>query len=864
VKWFIFRGTLKKMSKNAPLSILIVDDNRNNIFTLHTLINEHIEAQILEAESGKIALQTILQEKVDLIILDIQMPEMDGFETAKLIRSRKKTQHIPIVFLTAAYKSEEFQQKGFTLGAADYLTKPIDSAQLLNRIKSYIRFIEQERLHNQELECKVQERTTELLGTNKKLEQEIIERKQIEQKLQEAHDQLEQRVQERTAELSTINQQLTTEITERKQVEKALERLHRQTQLILESAGEGIFGLNMQEKFIFVNPAAAKMLGYEAEEMIGNHQHDFIHHRKTDGTPYSLNECPIHTAIRDGKVCHRDDEVFLRKNGKPFAVEYMTTPIVENGQITGAVVTFRNITERKQAEATLQDAKTVAENARAVAEAANLSKSQFLANMSHELRTPLNAIIGYSEMLMEEAEDIGEEDFTPDLKKIHSAGKQLLNLINDVLDLSKIEAGKMEIHLETFNIATVFNEVVNTIQPLIEKKDNTLTVKIDELLGEMHADQMKVRQILLNLLSNTAKFTEQGLIFVEVSLENKEGEEWVYFCVMDDGIGMTTEQQDKLFKPFTQADASTTRKYGGTGLGLTITKEFVEMMGGTIGVASEFGHGSMFIVQLPLIVGEPPVPESIGEPSLEGDGIVLAIDDDAIVRELLKNYLTKLGYAVATAVCGNEGLRLAKKLRPDAIILDVNMPDTNGWEVLSTLKSDPLLTDIPVIMMSIEELQEKGFALGATDYLVKPMHHEQLAAILEKYHVGNDSQGLIMLVEDDTVIREVMAEMIKSAGGRVFKAENGKVALEHIDNKKPVLILLDLMMPVMNGFEFLTHLRENEKWRSIPVVVLTSTHLSPEEQAHLQGSHVESIHQKETYNRDDLLLHIHQLIADSK
>jgi PAS domain S-box-containing protein len=851
------------MSENQSLHILIVDDNKNNLFTLHTLINEHIDAKIVEAESGLTALQILLQEQIDLIILDVQMPEMDGFETAKLIRSRKKTQHIPIVFLTAAYKSEEFKQKGFAVGAADYLTKPIDTNQLISRIKSYLRFIEQERQHNQELELKVQERTAELSQANKKLKQEINERKEVEKKLQEARDQLEQRVQERTTELSTTNEQLKTEINERKLIEEALERLSRQTQLILECAGEGIFGLNLEGETILVNPAASHMLGYKVDELLGKNLHQMVLHSKKDKTPYSIENCPINAALHDGKTYHRDDEVFWRKDRTCFAVEYMTTPIIENDQITGAVVTFRDITERKQAEATLLEAKNTAENAKTVAEAANIAKSQFLANMSHELRTPLNAIIGYSEMLREEAEDLDLSDFIPDLQRVHSAGKHLLGLINDVLDLSKIEAGKMELHLESFDLATIFKDIISTIQPLMEKKNNTLTVINDyDDLGEIYADMTKLRQILLNLLGNAAKFTENNLISIEASYQTKDNEQWIHFCVADDGIGMTPEQQRKLFQPFTQADASTTRKYGGTGLGLTITKEFTEMMGGSIDVISEFGHGSMFIVQLPTVVSEP-IKQSTKELLLKGDGIVLVIDDDTTVRGLFKQYLSSLGYAVAVAPSGKEGLQLAKKLRPDAILLDVKMPGIDGWKVLSELKSDSLLADIPIIMTSVEEAQNQGMAMGATDYLLKPVRQDQLKNLFNQYRIGDKSQNLVMIVEDDMVIREVMAGMFKKEGWRVFKAENGQVALEQLNNKNPSLILLDLMMPVMDGFDFLTEMRAKEQWQSIPVVILTSTHLTPEEHARLQG-HVETIYQKETYNQQDLLLHIHQLIADSK
>ncbi len=498
------------------------------------------------------------------------------------------------------------------------------------------------------------------------------------------------------------------------------------------------------------------------------------------------------------------------------------------------------------------------------AESANRAKSQFLANMSHELRTPLNAIIGYSEILIEDAQDSQDERTSTDLQKIQAAGKHLLGLINDVLDLSKIESGKMELYLETFDIEMLINDIVTTIQPLAEKKQNKLEVQIVNSLGKMHADLTKTRQILVNLLSNASKFTERGTIRLEVCRDPENDQEWLFFNVCDDGIGMTPEQQKKLFQPFTQVDASTTRRFGGTGLGLTITKQFVEMMNGIINVVSEFGEGSTFTIQLPAVVQHPVVAtgEMVSPPDnvLEEHGIILVIDDDKLVRELLKAYLSKLGYSVATASSGEEGLRLANKLRPDAILLDVKMPGLDGWWVLSTLKSDPLLSDIPIIMTSVEEERHKGYALGATDYLVKPVGRDQLATILKKYHIGHDSQDLIMLVEDDLMSREIMATRLKDQGWRVFKAENGKVALEHLEDKKPVLILLDLLMPEMDGFEFVARLRQNPKWQSIPVVVLTATNLSVQDQLRLHG-YVETIFQKEACGREELLDMIHQQIA---
>lgn len=534
---------------------------------------------------------------------------------------------------------------------------------------------------------------------------------------------------------------------------------------------------------------------------------------------------------------------------------------LEIAQKNNEILAHANDLEKKVEERTVQLNK-----AKEMAETANIAKSQFLAKMSHELRTPMNAIIGYSEMLMEDAQDLGITECVADIGKIHSAGKHLLGLINDVLDLSKIESGRMEVYLETFQVETLIDEVLTTIKPIVEQKNNRLEIKIVNSLGKIQADFTKTRQILINLLSNAAKFTEEGLISIEFKREfgTKGNGDRLYFCVSDNGIGMTPEQQQKLFQPFTQVDASTTRRFGGTGLGLAITKQFIDMMGGNIRVESEFGKGSQFIVCLPAQVeSEPASPaqsmEELGE-TLEGSGFILIIDDDVITRELLKNYLSKLGHSVAAAANGEEGLQLAKKLRPDAILLDVKMPGMDGWRVLSTLKNNSLLSDIPVIMTSIEEDRNKGYALGATDYLVKPVGREQLATILNKYQIGDQSQHLVMVVEDDKITRDIMTNMLKKEGLRVFKAENGKVALQHIKEKKPSLILLDLLMPEMDGFELIEHLRENPNWRSIPVVVLTATKLSTEDQARLHG-YVDFIFQKETHNSEELLGGIQKQIA---
>ncbi len=491
---------------------------------------------------------------------------------------------------------------------------------------------------------------------------------------------------------------------------------------------------------------------------------------------------------------------------------------------------------------------------------ANRAKSTFLANMSHELRTPLNAIIGYSELIQEEFADAGQEEFTPDLRKIQAAAKHLLSLINDILDLSKIEAGRMDLYIESIDVSQMVQDVVTTVEPMIEKNANVLAVNVPKDLGTMRTDLTKLRQILFNLLSNASKFTKEGKVSLEAARQTDNGKDWLIFTISDSGIGMSPEQLAKLFRDFSQADASTTRKYGGTGLGLSISRRFAQMMGGDITVQSEQGKGSIFIARLPAVVAQTlEIAEAEPIPVNAGASTVLVIDDDPAVLDMMTRFLGKEGFRVITSSGGRDGIKRAQEARPDVITLDVMMPDMDGWAVLSALKSNPDLATIPVVMVTIVNDQNLGYALGASEYLTKPIDRDKLVSVLKKYECERP-QCTILVVEDDNPTREVMARMLAKEGWKVMEAENGRAALEQVTAEIPGLILLDLMMPEMDGFTFIGELRKTEAWRSIPIVVVTAKDLSQEDRLRLTNQ-VQQVLQKGAYDRESLLAEVRGLVA---
>jgi len=528
----------------------------------------------------------------------------------------------------------------------------------------------------------------------------------------------------------------------------------------------------------------------------------------------------------------------------------------------GIVTTWTDITVLKQREDELARMVQQLQTARDQAMEASRTKSSFLANMSHELRTPLNAIIGVTEMLREDARDFDRQDEIEPLDRVLRAARHLLALINDILDLSKIEAGRMEVHIESFSVAALINDVVKTIESMAAKNGNRLIVDCSPAIDSMFADQMRVRQALLNLASNAVKFTENGTVTITAQRQDEKGSEWVTIAVADTGIGMTPVQMGKLFQEFSQADSSTTRKYGGTGLGLAISRRFCQMQGGDVMVESEPGRGSTFTIRLPKNGGAAEEPGPVqhartAAPSVAIDArLVLVVDDDPTVRQIVARFLEREGFTVVEANGGREGLRLARELRPAAMTLDIIMPDLDGWTVLAAIKGDPALAGIPVILLTIVDEKNRGYSLGAADYLVKPVDRERLTALMRR--ICRSTEGRVLIVDDDEMGRQQMRSAIEQDGWGVVEAENGRVALASVASARPEAVILDLMMPEMDGFEFLNEFRLHREWRDIPVVVVTARDLTAEDRARLNGG-VERIIQKT--ERDEMLRELRDTLA---
>ena len=620
------------------------------------------------------------------------------------------------------------------------------------------------------------------------------------------------------------NAQLFDEIKRQKQYYEA----------VIENSPAAITLLDLEATVTGWNPAAEKMFGYMETEALGRNIDDLV--AKTD---------ELHAeAVHYSKTAMKEKQLHIltkrtRKDGSLVEVEVSAVPVVVDGNNVAFIAIYHDVGELQ--------------HARQAAEEANQAKSTFLANMSHELRTPLNAIIGFSRIVRRKGKGVLPEKQVENLDKVLVSADHLLNLINTVLDISKIEAGRMDVKPATFELPPLIDLVIDTSQPLMQKGVK-LKVDVQSDLPVLHSDQEKIKQILINLLSNAAKFTRKG----EIILSARHDDDMLYVDVDDTGIGVSEDALGRIFEEFQQADSSTTREYGGTGLGLPISRSLARLLGGDLTASSIEGEGSTFTLALPMhyrdaspdeestVVRQEVIQELTGQP------VILSIDDDRNVHDLLKENLGERGYQVIGVCSGDEGIRLAREFSPLAIMLDILMPDKDGWQVLHELKSDPVTREIPVIMVTIVDKQSLGYQLGAADYLIKPLEEDAVLSALQRIHARDQGEAPIRLlvVDDDPNIPELVRQLLETASYQIDAASDGANALEAIKRHPPDVILLDLMMPNMDGFALIESLRVEEI--SIPIIVLTAKSLSADELEILEGN-VEQIIQKNGLDQERLL-----------
>jgi PAS domain S-box-containing protein len=669
------------------LKILIVDDNHNNLFSLRALLEARLrEIEVIDADSGERTLEQMQQHEIDLAILDVQMPGMDGFEVAEYMRGRKKTKNIPIVFLTAAYKAEEFQQRGYALGAADYLTKPIDTPQLINRISIYLRFIRQEHQYNRELEQKARLRTAELSTTNARLQAEIQERQAAEKALRQSN--------------------------------QALNDSEQRLQSILATSPIGIdIARRADGKILFANGRAAEMYGYSLDEFIGIYAKSLYVNPEQRGIL-------LEKIAQEGWI--RDFELeFVRKDGSRYWALLSMIP-TEYQNEPALMVWIYDISERKQAEEAVKRAKEQAD-------AANQAKSVFLANMTHELRTPMNAVLGYAQILERKPEL--SADVKHVLSVISSSGNSLLQLINEILDLSKIEAGKMELNLTDFDLVALIRELSAMFKFSCEQSGLAWRESLPLAPSlPVRGDEGKLRQILVNLAGNAVKFTERGSVSLEVA---SLGKDQYRFSLRDTGPGIPAQSLQKIFEPFQQEESG--RKKGGTGLGLALSSQQVELMGGQLRVESELGQGSCFYFDLLLpsarAVAQPPWHRYAGVTGLAAGqaAAALVVDDDAHSREILAKMLENIGVAAVLASSGEQALaRLGTGALPGIIFMDYRMPGWDGVEATRQIRA-AYGDEIKIVMYSASTFdhQRKLYqSCGCQGFLGKPFHAEQVYELL--------------------------------------------------------------------------------------------------------------------------------------
>ncbi len=618
------------------------------------------------------------------------------------------------------------------------------------------------------------------------------------------------------------------DVTERVRTGEALRESEEHLRLLVDGVRDyAIFMLDPSGKVAGWNQGAERIKGYRASEIIGRHFSCFYPPEEVKvGKP----ERELQRALAEGR--YEEEGWRLRKDGSRFWADVVITPLTdETGKLRGFSKITRDITERKKAQQQIEQQNRELEIRNREVERATKLKSKFLASMSHELRTPLNAIVGFSDLLAEGTPGQLNDKQKRFVNHIKQGSAHLLQLINDILDLSKIEAGQLELRCEDFQIQDALPEVLSTIRPLAMAKGIQIEQKM-ETDQYVYADRVRFKQVLYNLLSNAVKFTPKG---GRIDIDCFEDGKFVGISVTDSGIGIRPEDLAVIFEEFRQVEGPAETAQEGTGLGLAITKRLVEQQGGSISLESEFGKGSRFTFTLPVgsttsktsAVSEPVRPVATGEG--RGKPLILIVDDEITARELLASYLSP-EYRIAMAESGAEAVTKARELRPDAITLDVLMPDSTGFETLVALRKNPETANIPIIIVSIVDQKQVGFALGAADYLIKPIRKPVLLETIRKHvPAQSDEDEAILLVDDDPRTLELLEETLRSAGYETESVRSGARALEVLSSKLVSAVLLDLLMPGMNGFEVIRHVRQEPTLKELPIFVMTAKSLTGDE-----------------------------------
>ncbi|MBD2101478.1 response regulator [Leptolyngbya sp. FACHB-261] len=684
------------MQTAGKANVLLVDDRSENLLALEATL-ESLGQNLIRANSGEEALKWLLKEEFAVILLDVQMPGLDGFETAALIKEREKSRSIPIIFLTAISKEDQYVFRGYSVGAVDYVFKPFEPNILRSKVAVFVDLYQK----NQQI----------------RVQAEILR-------------QLEKREREReVAELKRVSRDRYRNLAE------AI------PQIVWTARPDGRLEYHNQRWVDYTGLNLEQSKGWGWERVM--HPDDLpLHRERWQHSLQTGQPCEIEGRLKQGNTgiyrWHLIRALPERdQNGKILAWLGTCTDIEEQRQATETL-------KRQNQELELQRQQIYAQNLK-LREATQL-KSQFLASMSHELRTPLNAIIGFSDLLLRQRYDTLSAQQVDMLQRILNNGRHLLTLINDVLDISKIEAGRLELRLEEVNLAELVAATTHELRSLADQKSLVLQVHCELRNPRIFNDSARLRQVVINLLSNAIKFTEVGSVRIEVS---EMGENQLCLLVKDTGIGISPDNLDHIFEAFRQVDQSSTRKHGGTGLGLAISQRLVQMMGGTIRVESQLDRGSTFRVELPRRLNSqvpatgyltPNPPESRSAP-VSTSKTVLLIDNNPDFQHLLSVWLADSGYTLLSAPTGEEGLLLARQHQPAAIILDVILPQMDGWQVLYQLKADSRTQTIPVIVQSVCDSRELGYRLGAADYIVKPVCQEQVLATLATWGIQLQSKA---------------------------------------------------------------------------------------------------------------------------